>query len=321
MSSPIEQQELFLSIGASISGNIPTVALSSTQKEDDDGDLATQTASLGLKDPNGGSILSNETTDKTSPDETSTCKAIDENISPKPLHATAVAPINNTQTDQGTTSEVTADTAGPKKDTATSPNQPNEDEDDDEDETSTPRFATYIKLHNDVRPPTHQPSALPLPNRYSQMMNSKTALTSHATEQLELYHRASHIARTLLVSHEKHADLPLVMHAHACLVLGCSDEDDCYERMEEALVLINHAMDEGVLDRMQGEEMVKTCELVMGMRGQTLAVSDEEESEGSEQGDGDEGKGDGQKESESRNEGKDEDADDNEHIESNDALP
>lgn len=155
-------------------------------------------------------------------------------------------------------------------------------------------------------------------------MTSKTALTSHATEQFELYHRASHIARTLLVSHEKHSDLPLVMHAHACMVLGCSDEDDCYERMEEADVLLKHAMDEGVLERMQGEEMVKTCEVVMGMRGQTLAASDDdedEESEGSEQGDGDEGKGNGQGESGDHNESKDEDADDNDRLERNDALP
>lgn len=153
------------------------------------------------------------------------------------------------------------------------------------------------------------------------MMNSKTALTSHATEQLDFYHRASHIARTLLVSHEKHGDLPLVMHAHACLVLGCSDEDDCYERMEEALVLINHAMDEGVLGRMQGEEMVKTCEVVMGMRGQTIAASDHKESEGSEDEGGDEDVNAGQGGSRGRDESKDEDADDNEGIERNDALP
>lgn len=156
MSSTIELQEPVLSIGAKISGKFSTVTLSSTQKEDDEGDLKTQTASLVLKDPSGDSILSNETTDRTSSDETSTSKVIDENTSPKPLQATAVGPINNTQTYQGTTSDSAADTTGPKKDTAASPNQPNEDE--DEDETSTPRFATYIKLHNDVRPPAHQPS-------------------------------------------------------------------------------------------------------------------------------------------------------------------
>ena len=111
------------------------------------------------------------------------------------------------------------------------------------------------------------------------MMTSKTALTTDTTELVNYYNHASRLARILLTSHEKHGDLPLVMHAQACLVLGCSDEDDCYERMEEAVVLLNNAMEEGALEKEQGEAMIETCEMVMGMRGQTLAMSDDEDDE------------------------------------------
>lgn len=110
------------------------------------------------------------------------------------------------------------------------------------------------------------------------MMTSKTALNTDPTEQMELYHKASHIAHTLLDSNEKHADLPIVMHAHACLVLACSDEDDCYERMQEALKVIKYAMTEGALGRPEGEAMLRTCEEVMGMR--EYLFSDEEKADG-----------------------------------------
>ena len=80
-------------------------------------------------------------------------------------------------------------------------------------------------------------------------MTSKTTLTSNPTETINNYAHASRLARILLGSHEKHDDLPLIIHAQACLVLGCSDEDDCYERMEDAVFLLTHAMEEGVLAR------------------------------------------------------------------------
>ena len=145
------------------------------------------------------------------------------------------------------------------------------------------------------------------------MMTSKTRLTTDTTELVNYYNHASRLARILLTSHEKHGDLPLVMHAQACLVLGCSDEDDCYERMEEAVVLLNHAMGEGALEKEQGEAMIETCEVVMGMRGQTLAVSDDEDDE---EGGEDEGEGDGEE-----NRSKNEAADDGEGYGMNDALP
>jgi hypothetical protein len=133
------------------------------------------------------------------------------------------------------------------------------------------------------------------------MMTAKSTLASSETELVDVYHHASHVARILLTSHEKHGDLPLVMHAHACLVLGCSDEDDCYERLEEALVLLRHAMEEGVVGQQEGEKMIKICEVVMGMRGK--APSD--------------GKG----ESDKHKESKVENADGDEGYEKNDVLP
>lgn len=149
------------------------------------------------------------------------------------------------------------------------------------------------------------------------MMTSKTTLTSNPTETINNYAHASRLARILLGSHEKHDDLPLVIHAQACLVLGCSDEDDCYERMEDEVFLLNHAMEEGVLAREQGEAMIQTCELVMGMRGQRVGGADDEED------DEDEGEGedDGKGEVGEHEESKDEDADNGEGIEKNDALP
>lgn len=149
------------------------------------------------------------------------------------------------------------------------------------------------------------------------MMTSKTTLTSNPTETINNYAHASRLARILLGSHEKHDDLPLVIHAQACLVLGCSDEDDCYERMEDAVFLLNHAMEEGVLAREQGEAMVQTCELVMGMRGQRVGGGeddDEDEHEG-------EGEDDGQGEVGEHEESGDGDAEDGEGIGKNDALP
>ena len=144
-------------------------------------------------------------------------------------------------------------------------------------------------------------------------MTSKTRLTTDTTELVNYYNHASRLAHILLTSHEKHGDLPLVMHAQACLVLGCSDEDDCYERMEEAVVLLNNAMEEGALEKEQGEAMIETCEMVMGMRGQTLAMSDDEDDE-------DDAEDEGEREGE-ENRSKDEAADEGGGYGRNDALP
>lgn len=73
--------------------------------------------------------------------------------------------------------------------------------------------------------------------------------------------------------------------------------------MEEAVALIKLAMAEGDLDRSEGEAMLKTCDLIMGMREQASPAKDDEE-------DG---------ESDSESEGEDETINDEEAT--NDALP
>lgn len=166
---------------------------------------------------------------------------------------------------------------------------------DPNDETSTPRLTTYISLHNDVRSlpnPSHYTNDQPPLTENPQMMTSKSAPTTKSDQQAKLYHHASHVARTLLASHAKHNDLPLVMHAHVCMVLGCSDDVDSFEMMERALELVGQAVEEEVLGRKEAVEMKRTCEAVMGMKERVVVGSDDEESEGSgEEGEGKEDEG------------------------------
>lgn len=117
----------------------------------------------------------------------------------------------------------------------------------------------------------------------------------------------------MLTSHEKYDDLPLMMQVHACVVLGCSDEDDCCERMQEALFLVRCALLEGDVGQKEGEETIEACERVLGMEEQRerAAGIDEEESEGSESEDDDNDKDVGEDGGESGGDG----------IERNDALP
>lgn len=146
------------------------------------------------------------------------------------------------------------------------------------------------------------------------MMISKSTITSDPTEQSKLHHHASHVARTMLTSHEKHDDLPLMMQVHACVVLGCSDEDDCCERMQEALFLVRCALLEGDVSKKEGEETIEACERVLGMeeqRERAAAGIDDEGSEGSEGDDDDKDKDVGEDGVESGGDG----------IERNDALP
>ncbi|KAM0718920.1 hypothetical protein Q7P37_005992 [Cladosporium fusiforme] len=114
--------------------------------------------------------------------------------------------------------------------------QNNQSTDADEDETATPRLQTYINLHND-------------------MMHHQTAPASSPSQRESDASRAAHIARLLLSNHAINGDLPLVMNAHACLVIGCSDADDCYEKMQEAEMLGVCRTVMGVLEReAEGED-------------------------------------------------------------------
>jgi hypothetical protein len=127
------------------------------------------------------------------------------------------------------------------------------------------------------------------------MMSAKSALSSDPDEMTRLYNHASHIARTLLVSNAKHSDLPLVMHAHACMVIGCSDVDDCFDKMEEALMLVRQGVREGLLMEKEGMEMVAICEAIMMMAEAGKGMGDGYESgSASEDGsDGDDHEGEG----------------------------
>lgn len=85
-----------------------------------------------------------------------------------------------------------------------------------------------------------------------------------ASVRLESFQRAIHIATSLLAAHEKHKDLPIMLHVHSCLVLACSDKEDCYLRCQEAYVLVQVAMQEGILGLPEGAEMMRTCAELMG---------------------------------------------------------
>lgn len=95
---------------------------------------------------------------------------------------------------------------------------------------------------------------------------------------------AAHIASTLLTAHAKHADLPLMMRAHASLVLACSEREDCYEHMAEARDFIKLAVEEGVLGKEQGESVLGVTGKLMGLEEERKEGSSESEDE-----DGDEG--------------------------------
>lgn len=99
---------------------------------------------------------------------------------------------------------------------------------------------------------------------------------------------AAHIASTLLAAHGKHADLPLMMRAHASLVLACSEREDCYEHMAEARDCIKLAVEEGVLGKEQGEGVLGVTGKLMGLEEEREEGSSESEDEnGGEGGEGD----------------------------------
>lgn len=126
------------------------------------------------------------------------------------------------------------------------------------------------------------------------MMQHQTISSPHPHEILSAALRAQSIARDLLASETAYHDVPLIMHAHACLVIGCSDSDDCYEKMVEACGLFQAAVQESVLEREKGREMLEVCRRVMGVmrKGDGGGGEGEDGSEGSERSEGSEGSGD-----------------------------
>ena len=147
MSSTIEQQEqdqqhcASTSRDSNVSTNIPVEPPSSSQIEDEYHALASQTANLDLEDQDTDSMLSTKDDKDTWSDEDAPPETVDETSAPQRAHSTATVSSDAAQEDQsGSTEDVKA------ADDATTPKDANTED----DETNTPRFETYVKLHNDV---------------------------------------------------------------------------------------------------------------------------------------------------------------------------
>ena len=84
------------------------------------------------------------------------------------------------------------------------------------------------------------------------------------------------------------------------MVIGCSDVDDCFEKMEEALMLVRQAVAEGLLTEKEGTEMVACCEGVMRIAEELgRGFEGDDDGDGSGSGSGS-GSGDGEEEGEER---------------------
>ena len=151
MSSTLKQQEQDQQHSAStphksnVTDSIQVEPLSSSQVKDEYHALATQTATLDLEDQDDHHNLSNKDDKDTWSDEDAPPETDDENLEPQPEHATAAtAPADGLQADQNKPTEdvKTADNATTPKDSIP---------EDEDDETNTPRFQTYVNLHNEVR--------------------------------------------------------------------------------------------------------------------------------------------------------------------------
>ena len=157
MSSTLKQQEQDQQHRAStshdpnVSDNIHVEPPSSSQVKDEYHALATQTANLDLEDQNHDPNLSNKNDKDTWSDEDAPLETHDENSEPLPAHATTTAPANSVQADQSKPTEdvKNADDATTSKDA---------NPEDEDDETNTPRFQTYVNLHNEVTLPSESPS-------------------------------------------------------------------------------------------------------------------------------------------------------------------
>lgn len=163
MASTLEPQEqdhshcACTSHNADVSSNTHVNPSCSSRAEDEYHALATHTANLDLKDQDTHLVLSSKDADDTWSDEEAPSETVDENSEPQPAHVTATAPANDVQEDRSKSTEDVKDADAAAATTSKDANpEPSQD-----DETNTPRFQTYIKLHNDVSlasnpPPSHK---------------------------------------------------------------------------------------------------------------------------------------------------------------------
>lgn len=150
MSSTLEEKDqdhqhcACTSHSENVSDNLHMEPPSSSQIEEEDHALATKTANLDLEDQDNDPNLSSKNAEDTWSDEEAPSETIDESSEPQPGHAIATAPTDSVQANQ---SKPTHDVKDAVDDTASKDTNPESLEDD---ETNTPRFQTYVKLHNDV---------------------------------------------------------------------------------------------------------------------------------------------------------------------------
>ena len=116
----------------------------SEQKEGEEHDLVSQTANLDLKDPSTDLDISNNNATDTWSDEDAPSRDVDEETGAEVVRSPAATPMNAVDTDQDGATEGVNDsedgTALPKANAET----------EQDDERHTPRFQTYLKIHNDV---------------------------------------------------------------------------------------------------------------------------------------------------------------------------
>ncbi|KAK5166651.1 uncharacterized protein LTR77_008195 [Saxophila tyrrhenica] len=88
---------------------------------------------------------------------------------------------------------------------------------------------------------------------------------------------AVHTARELLT----HAELPLIIRARACMVLGCSSEPDFLEQAEEAVRIAQLATDNATSVGQLGRQLLEDCKTVLreAQKAHDAASAFEEEEE------------------------------------------
>lgn len=150
-----QQNRASTSHQSNVADSIRVEPPSSSQVEAEYHTLATQTATLDLEDQDVEPNVSSKDDKDTWSDEDAPPETDDENSEPEPAHATATAPANSVQADQ----------SKPKEDVKNADNAAtSKDANPEDDETNTPRFQTYVSLHNEVRIPFEFPSATENPH-------------------------------------------------------------------------------------------------------------------------------------------------------------
>jgi len=133
------------------SNNVHAETPASAQQEDEHHDLVGQTAKLDLEDQDPEPDMTSKSNIDTWSDEDAPPKAMDENADPGLATATTAGPMSAAQVDQSEATENVKDA-----DDGTVPNTAHAGSEQG-DETDTPRFSTYVKLHNEVSITYHWP--------------------------------------------------------------------------------------------------------------------------------------------------------------------